>query len=294
MKADQRPDPVAVSETAADLGEGPVWDERTGTVVWVDIRACNIHFTNPDDGSTRTVHAPRQVGAIVPRIRGGWVAAADDGFWAMDENDTFKRIASVESDLPQNRMNDGKCDPQGRFWAGTMARDRETNKGSLYRLDADHRVAAVVKDLTISNGLAWSADGRTMYFIDSWTNQIDAFDFDPVAGTLTRRRTVVRLDIDGCLPDGMTIDEQDCLWVAIWRGGEVRRYRPDGRLDTVIPIPTPNVTSCTFGGRDYADLYITTARMGLSGEAAKMQPDAGRLFRVTPGVRGRSPTMYGG
>jgi sugar lactone lactonase YvrE len=286
--------PELVFDAHAVLGEGPVWDRRTGALVWVDIERHLVHVTRPD-GDDRTFDVGQRVGVAVPRAQGGFVLGVQDGFSALDlESGAVESIASVETDLPDNRMNDGKCDPQGRFWAGTMAVDDTPERGALYRLDRDHTVTRMVERVTISNGLAWTADGTTMYFIDTPTQRVDAFDFDPDTGALSNRRPFAEIDPADGSPDGMTIDAQDCLWVALWGGSTVRRYDPEGHLDGIVELPTSLITSCTFAGDNFEDLYITSATVALDDEQRRAQPHAGGLFRCRPGASGVAPDPFAG
>jgi sugar lactone lactonase YvrE len=192
-------------------------------------------------------------------------------------------------------MNDGICDPQGRFWAGTMAYDEAPGAGCLYRLELDGSCTQVLTGLTISNGIGWSPDGTTMYLADSGTADISAFDFDPATGDLSRRRTIVHITTANAVPDGLTVDHRGDLWVALWNGGALARYHPDGSLLDTIPLPVDRPTSCAFGGTGGATLFITTAREGLDDTALARQPDAGRLLRLdSPGVTGPPCVPYRG
>src|SRR5918999_4891566 len=188
----------------------------------------------------------------------------------------------IEADISSNRMNDGKCDPAGRFWAGTMAMDGARGRGALYRLDADRSVARMLGAVSVSNGLAWSADSSTMYYIDTPTGSVDAFEFDADAGAISGRRPFVKIDGGDGMPDGMTIDSEGGLWVALWGGGAVHRYDAGGRLDGIVEVPASLTTSCTFGGSDLGDLYITTASTGLGEAELRDQPLAGSLFCCRP------------
>ena len=274
----------------AELGEGPVWDVRSGRLAWVDILGRQIHLTDPRTGATESIEVPSPVGAIAPRVAGGFVAALEDGFWVIGDGPP-RRIATVPEARPELRFNDGKSDPRGRFWAGTMAYDEAAGAGSLYRLDAAGSVSRVLAGVTISNGLAWSDDAATMYYIDSPTQRIDAFSYAAETGEIRDRRPVVHIPAELGSPDGMTIDADGGLWVALWGGGAIHRYL-DGRLDRVIRLPVSRPTSCTFGGPDLDELYVTSAWKGLSADARRAEPLAGALFRVRPGVRGVPPSVF--
>jgi len=280
-------------DARAFLGEGPVWDARIGRIAWVDILAGRLHLTALD-GATRTIQLPSPVGCVVPRASGGWVAALADGFWAVTEDGVTGRLADVQSDRPDLRFNDGKCDPSGRFWAGTMALDHRPGAGALYRLDPDLTVHRMLDDVSISNGLDWSLDGRTMYYVDTPTRRIDAFDFDPVSGSISGRRGFATIDRADGAPDGLTVDAEGGLWLALWDGWRVRRYRPDGSVDREIRYPCSEVSCPVFGGTALDELYVTTAWELLDEARHAAEPHAGGLFRVHPGVRGRPPNAFAG
>jgi sugar lactone lactonase YvrE len=280
-------------DACAGLGEGPAWDAAAGRLIWVDITRSVVHELFPD-GRSRAWEIPEHVGAAVPRAQGGLLLAIRSGFAALAGDGSVSVIAPVEADDDSTRMNDGKCDPQGRFWAGTMAYAETPGAGSLYRLDPGGAVHRVLTSVTISNGLGWSPDGAVMYYADTATGGVDMFGFDAASGTLTGRRRLITVDPAGGSPDGMTVDDEGCLWVALWGGGAVRRYRQDGTLDAEIPLPASYVTSCAFGGQDGGDLYITTAADGLSPERRAAEPHAGGVFRCRPGVTGPPATPFAG
>lgn len=278
-----------VVDAGADLGEGPVWHD--GHVYWIDIMGERVHRYDPASGQDESCAVGQPVGALVPRASGGFVLAVRDGFAVLPSFGAEPELlVPVEREVVENRMNDGKCDPEGRFWASTMAFEATEGAGTLYRLDPDLSVEAKRSDLTIGNGLDWTEDGRTMYFIDSMTGGVDAFDFDVQAGEMSNRRRAVEIPSDDGMPDGMTLDADGYLWVALWGGSAVRRYAPNGDVDTVVQLPVAQVTACTFGGADLDELYITTAAQGLSDTDAAAQPSAGGLFRVRPGER---PAAHG-
>jgi sugar lactone lactonase YvrE len=189
-------------------------------------------------------------------------------------------------------MNDGAVDPRGRFWAGSMSLDGEPGQGTLYRLDPDGRATAMVAPVTTSNGPAWSPDGRFMYYVDTRTRRIDVFDFDADEGTLTGRRPFVAFAEGPGRPDGVIVDTDGGIWVALWQGAVVQRYRPDGSLDRTVPVPTPCPTKCAFGGDDLGDLYITSARAPLDTATRALDRFAGGLFRVRPGFTGQPPARF--
>jgi len=279
----------------AELGEGPVWDGDAGRLYFVDILARRVHCSDGRGGETRMLQVDRMVSAAAPTAVGDLVLAVEDGFARLDPRTGCVRdITTIEHRHAGMRMNDGKCDPAGRFWAGTMALDERPDVGCLYRLDPDGRVHTMLQEVSISNGLDWSADGRVMYFIDSPTRAIDAFDFDAATGAIARRRTVVRIAGDDGFPDGMTLDAEGHLWVALWGGGAVHRYAPDGTLEAIVSVPTRYVTSCAFGGSDLRTLYITSASVKLSAGERAADPSAGGVFIARPGVAGRLPHRFKG
>lgn len=207
-------------------------------------------------------------------------------------------VAFVNRDDPSLRMNDGKVDPAGRFWAGTMAYDERSAAGALYRLDADYMVHEMLTEVTISNGLDWSDDGRFMYFVDSGAHSIDRFDFDVERGAISNRTTIVTIPDSSGLPDGMTLDAEGALWVAIWNAGVVHRFAPDGSLLAIVEVPASQVTSCSFGGMDLGDLYITSGTEADSAADKRKlignEPESGSVFRCRPGVHGRPPHRFKG
>jgi sugar lactone lactonase YvrE len=289
---------VAVSAIAgirADLGEGPSWDARTGTLLFVDISAGRIYRHDPGLGSQDTVEVGQEVGAAIPRSAGGLVVAMRDGIGLLPDGSTqVEVIVPIEADNPGNRMNDATCDPQGRLWAGTMAFDFEEGAASLYRVDANRTATRMLSDLTISNGMGWSPAGDVMYFIDSTTYGVDTFRFDEASGDLGIRERLITFAVDEGMPDGLTVDAEGGIWVALFGGGEVRRYRPDGSPWGAIKLPVTQVTSACFGGPALQDLYITSAAAQLDAEALARQPLAGATFVCRPGVAGLPTNMYSG
>ncbi len=284
-----------VAEVGADVGEGPSWDARTGTLLFVDVSPGLIYRLDPTSGSLDKISVGQEVGAAMPRAAGGLVVAMRDGIGFLDEGDDEVRIfAPIEGDNPGNRMNDAKCDPQGRLWAGTMAFDFSEGAASLYRVDADHSVTRVLPDLTIANGLGWSPGGDVMYFIDSGNYAIDAYPFDAASGGLGEPSRLVAFAQDEGMPDGLTVDAEGNVWVALFYGGEVRCYRPDGALRGRVGLPVTQPTSVCFGGPDLRDLYITSAAYALDADALREQPLAGATFVCRPGVTGLTTNEFAG
>jgi sugar lactone lactonase YvrE len=282
-----------VLDARAELGEAPVWDADAQLLVWVDIPAGVVHRTDPATGSDETIDVGRPVGSAVPTTDGRLAVAMDDGFWRVEPSTgELEPIANIDA-VPGIVMNDGKTDRSGRYWAGTKDAEAGRPLGSLYRLDADRTVTEMISGVTLSNGLGWSPDGRTMYYIDSTTYRIDAFDTDPASGAISNRRHLVDLPKEWGLPDGMTVDEDGFLWVAFWAGSAVRRLDSDGRLAFTVELPVNLVTSCALGGPDLTDLYVTSARIGLSKAQLRSGPNAGGVFRFRAGVSGTPPRPFG-
>ncbi|MBT2414616.1 SMP-30/gluconolactonase/LRE family protein [Streptomyces sp. ISL-12] len=259
----------------AELGEGPTWDAEAARLIWVDILGCRVHTYDPATGR-RTVRTTEQhVGAAKPRAGGGLVLNLRDGIALLDPDGSL-RMAHREA-VPGRRANDAAVAPDGSLWAGTMRYDETPGGGTLSRLTADGTHTTVLDDVAVSNGTGWSPDGRLMYYIDSPTRRVDVFDHD--GGRISGRRTLAVVEDGAGFPDGLTVDADGCVWVALWDGAGVRRYTPDGRLDRVVELPVPRVTACAFGGADLTDLYVTTARTGLTAP----HPLAGSVL-VVPGV----------
>lgn len=279
-----------ILDAHADTGEGPSWDADNQQLWWVDVPRGAIHRFHPATGTDQVVYTGQPVGAVVLRRQGGLLIAVRDGFAVLQEG-RVRIVAEVEIERVENRMNDGKVDPGGRFWAGTMALDSAPGAGALYRLSEDRKVDTVLTGLTISNGLDWSPDGRTMYFIDSPQGCVTAFSYDTDSGEIREPRMLISIPQADGMPDGMTVDSEGGLWVAVWGGSAVRRYSSSGTLLDEVRLPVSQVTSCAFGGADLRDLYITTASAGLSPSQRAEQPHAGALFHARPGVIGRAPYL---
>jgi sugar lactone lactonase YvrE len=280
-----------VDVPTAALGESPRWDALSGVFYWVDLMVGEVRRYSPSSGAYDAMNVGEPVGAVVTRASGGLVFAVQSGFAAASSfGGPVTPLVSVEADRPGNRMNDGACDSFGRFYAGTMAIDEETGAGSVYRLDPDGSVVRLVEGVSISNGIGWSPDETLMYYADTPTGRVDVFSYAPSTGAIAMRRSFVTLPAGAGLPDGLTVDVEGAVWVALWGGSAVHRYLPDGSLDRVVSLPVKNVTACTFGGPDLQDLYITTARDASRPDA----PEEGGLFIHRPGVTGTPSHPYGG
>lgn len=283
-------------DARAELGEGPCWDPESGRLYWVDINAGRIHATDPVTGDDLIIEAREKIGAAVLASSGAIIAAGERGFVVVAPGrGVIERIADPEVDNPDTRFNDGKCDPAGRFWAGTMSLSRTTGIAALYRLDPDGAVSKLVEGVTVSNGLAWDLEKSSMYYIDSPTKSVVAFDYRDEDGTISNPRIAFSTPPDMGSPDGMTIDSEGMLWIAFYRGGCVARWNPEtGELLQQVDIPAPHVTSCCFGGNDLRTLFVTTARQGMDGAGLERFPSAGGLFAFEPGVVGTPSYRYGG
>jgi sugar lactone lactonase YvrE len=277
------------------LGEGLRWDDRRDEVLAVDILAGRMYRgqVEPDGGLdlVRDYWVPGTVGAVMP-IEGddGWILAAGRGFVHLSPDGSLRPIMEVAP--VGTRMNDGACDPQGRLWAGTLADDFRPGAGSLYRLDGDGEVQLMIEDLTISNGLGWSPDGEIMYLADSGPRIVHAFTFDPLTGSISDRRALVTVAEDVGAPDGLTVDIDGDIWVAIYGGGQVHRYSPEGLLREVLHVPAAQCTSCAFAGDGMSRLYVTTATEGWTDEQRRSDPDAGLVYRFDTEASGRPADRF--
>lgn len=287
MKAEQ------VTPTVTWHGEGPFWDDAGQRLLVVDMLAgAVVDLASFEQPRRHDVGSP--VAAVIRRRRqGGFIVATEHGFALFDEHFALVRRLPDLLDDPAIRLNEGGCDPAGRFYIGSMAYDQAPGAAAVYRLDADGSTHTVLAGVTISNGLQWSPDGTLAYYIDTPTRRVDVFDVDPADGSLHDRRPFVRLadDVAGS-PDGMTIDAEGGLWVVLWGGGAVRRFDPSGALTEIVDVPGVSHTSAAaFGGPDLDTLYVTSSRQHLPDG---VEPEAGAVFAVRPGVRGTVLPAYAG
>jgi sugar lactone lactonase YvrE len=299
-----------VGDIRTRLGEGPLWDAAGERLLFVDIHAETIgEATAGADGwHVRSWAAGEPVGAAVPRAGGGLALATRTGFVLLDEHGAVERTVAVEADEPQRRMNDAKCDHAGRLWGGTLSLELEPGSGALYRLDPGGTVTRVLDGLDLPNGLDWSPDGRTFYLVDSPTRGIDAFDYDLDTGAIANRRRLVQLrDEHSGFVDGMCVDDEGCLWLAVPVAGLLLRYAPDGELVGVVDPGVTEPTSCAFGGRDRGDLFITSSSEIVVPflierfdwdpallDRVAAEPNRGALLRCRPGVGGPPATPFSG
>jgi sugar lactone lactonase YvrE len=282
-----------IADVHAVLGEGAVWVARETALYWLDIEGLKV-FRLDSDGKVDEWPTPIRVGSLAPRRSGGFVGGTQDGIAAIDpEAGRFDILFDPEEDQPNNRFNDGKLDRQGRFWAGTMDDAEKAATGTLYRIDSDLSCRAVDSGYRVTNGPAFSPDGKLMYHNDSAKQLTYVFELE-ADGTAANRRVFLQFKEGEGHPDGMTVDSDGCLWMCFWDGWCVRRYSPKGDWLETIRMPVARPTSCTFGGRDLDRLYVTSASVGLDQEALKMQPNAGGLFMITPGVRGLQDVPFAG
>ena len=288
--------PEIIRAAGALLGEGPAWDARSESLYWVDILGKRVHFHR--DHEHGHIQLEAMPGCLAPCKDGGLVlalsASGGDSCFAHLETASGRltALAAVE-EPPSNRFNDGKCDPRGRFLAGTMDRDEKAASGSLYSFDGK-RTTRLLAGLRISNGLAWSPDFRTMYHIDTPAREIRAYAYDPETGQMHDPRVVIAVPAPMGWPDGMTSDTEGNLWIAMWDGAQVTRWDPRrGELIESIPLPARNVTSAVFGGRDMNELYITSARTGLDAAGLANYKSSGHLMRVRTGVTGMPTFEFG-
>lgn len=284
------------SDYRCNLGEGVSWDPATRMLSQVDILERKLHRMKLPGGKVESFSFPEFIGCAVSRASGGYLVALQNGIHAYDpKTGQLEFWEDPEADKPDNRFNDGKCDPAGRFWVGTMSLSGKKAKGSLYCLDRDRNLRTRLTDVHLSNGLCWDASRERMYFIDTPTRKVDCFDYDLLTGEISDRRSVVRFPESRGLPDGMTIDARGNLWIAEWDGACVSCWDPEqAQLLEVVDVPARRVTCCAFGGKNLDTLFITTANAGATKKEKKAYPEAGGLFACQPGVIGVPADAFAG
>lgn len=277
-----------VLDVKATLGEGPCWDSNNQLLYWVDSLEKKVYFFNPVTRDNRVIQLDQYIGSIVPRNQNEAVLALENGFYSLNfDTEKLTLINEQESHLPNNRFNDGKCDANGRFWAGTMNNFYVKEQGALYCLHTNMKVQKKLDKIGISNGIAWSLDNKFMYYIDTLTKNIRRLNYNLATGDIENPIDIIRFPDGEGWPDGMTIDEEGMLWIAHWNDSKVSRWdSKTGNQISSIEVPAGNVTSCTFGGKDLNELYITTARTGLSKEQLNKYPLSGGLFKMKTDVKG--------
>jgi sugar lactone lactonase YvrE len=267
------------------LGEGPVWHPEEQLLYWVDIEGDCFHRYSPETGRGDTTPVGQAIGCLAFRASGGLLMGLRDGLAFWDQNTSeIEIIANPEAGRPNARFNDGKVDPGGRFWVGTLGED---DQSCLYRMDPDGATHTMETGIQISNGIGWSPDHKVMYYTDTPRRVIYTYDFDLESGSINNRRDYVNVPAEDGFPDGLTVDSEGCVWSAHWDGWRVTRYDPDGKIERVVYMPVQRPTSCTFGGPDLNQLFITSAWTGLSESVRREQPLAGDLFLVQTNIKGQ-------
>lgn len=283
-------------DARAMLGEGPCWHAEEQKLYWVDIVGQQLHCYDPETGNDNVWNLPEPVGCAVPRKSGGIVVAFKNSLAFLDlKTGALETVATVENAHEEMRFNDGKCDPAGRFWAGTMGGRSHGPIGKLYCLDTNLTLRVMETGITTSNGLTWNPDATVMYYIDTPTRQVAAYDFDGDSGAISGKRIVIKVPESVGFPDGMTSDQEGMLWIAMWGGWKVTRWNPhSGELLATYETPVRNTSSCCFGGSSLQDLYITSARTGNTEDELAAQPQAGGLFHLHTNVQGMETFLFGG
>ena len=272
----------------ATLGEGPIWNYLTNELYWIDIEGKKLHILDPKTKGNRTIPTPKLIGTVVPIDSTNVVVALEDGVYKLDiETEEFTPMVSIEEGNEKTRLNDGKCDPAGRFWIGSMDYNASEPIGNLYMVDGAGKSELKLDSLIISNGIVWTADKKTMYHSETMTRTIRSFDYENETGVITNEITIINIPDTLGLPDGMAIDEEGMIWIGLWDGDGIVQYNPNsGELLQKVDVPAHNVTACAFGGENLDTLFITTSRNDMSEEEKARYPDAGSVFAVVPGVKG--------
>ncbi len=277
----------------AILGEGPIWDWKKQRLFWVDIEGCQLYQHDPSSGKNKSWSFNEMIGATLSIKNGNLLLAMEKGLASFDlETERLTKLEILENSDSKIRFNDGKVGPNGNFWIGTMHKDFEPQTGNLYRVTKDLKTSIAVEKTTISNGMAWSSDRKSFFYIDSPTFSVQVFDFDAEKGTISNGRILLKIPEEYGSPDGMCIDSEDMLWIAHWDGHCVRRWNPEtGQVLEKIEVAAPQVTSCCFGGKELKTMYITTARSGMTDEQLQKYPQSGGLFVHKTSVQG-TPIRY--
>lgn len=284
---------LAYQDTAL-LGEGAIWNQKSQELYWIDIEGKNLHVFNPKTKKNSTYKTPSRIGTVVPIDNSNTLIALEDGIYTLNrKNKEISLLVDMKNMLVGSRLNDGKCDALGRFWVGSMHLQQQKNAANLFCIDSSYSVKKKLDSITISNGVVWSKDHKTMYYIDTPTLEIKAFDYQLKTGEISNERIVISIDKSLGYPDGMTIDEEDMLWVGMWNGNAVIRFDPKtGKVDRKVEVPAHNITSCAFGGKDLDTLYITSARVDMTEDELKQYPLSGSIFKYVPGIRGTNSYFF--
>lgn len=282
--------------TQCKLGEGAVWNQKTGELYFIDIEGKKWYAFNPKTDNLETHDLDNRIGTIVPTHDDDKVILAlDNGIYEYARSTkTSKLLSDPEPNRPDMRMNDGKCDPAGRFWVGSMHLEQTIGAASLYKIEPDGSFQKMVPDVTISNGIVWSLDEKTMYYIDTPTGKVKAYDYEKSTGKINYKKDAIDVPVSLGYPDGMTIDAEGMLWIALWNGNSVTRWNPNtGELLNQVKMPAHNVSSCAFGGDDLGTLYVTSARVDMTEEELEAMPNSGDVFAFRPGVKGVEANFFG-
>ena len=286
---------ACVLDSKASLGESPVWSARERVLYWVDINAPSLNRFDPATGGNVAMPMPESIGSFALRAGGGFIVALRGGIWLARADGTLERkVVAAPYDPAHHRFNDGRCDRQGRFFVGSMNEQRDASSAELVRIDADYTMTPILGDLMISNGLAWSPDGRTMYHADTPTHVIRAFDYDAATGTPSRPRVFARWDGDTDRPDGGAVDSAGNYWTAFYRGGKVLQLSPRGETLAEYPIPAMCPTMCAFGGPELTTLYVTSARQMREPDELARLPQSGGIFAMTVAIPGLPEPAFAG
>jgi sugar lactone lactonase YvrE len=277
----------------AELGEGAIWNPNDEHLYWVDILSSMLHIYDPRTGTDKPIPTGSYVGTVVPVANGDVIVALQKGIFRMNTETRALTLLTNPLPGPPVRFNDGKCDPAGRFWVGTISMDGARGTSKLYRLDRDGTLHEMLHDVSISNGIVWTEDRKTMYYNDTPTGTVQVFDYDDATGNISNRNIAFRIPEEQGSPDGMAIDSEGMLWIAMWGGGSVNRYDPlSGALLQQVKVPAPHTASCAFGGKDMKTLYITTARVELTAAELERYPTSGDVFAAEAGVAGVPANVY--
>jgi sugar lactone lactonase YvrE len=281
----------------ANVGECPVWSPQESRLYWIDILEKRVHRFDPHNKKNETFDLPEIVACLGLRESGGLILALKKNFAFFDSASLeHTNLAGVESEVPNNRFNDGKCDPRGRFWAGTMDSVHwDQPAGNLFRFDSHQKTTLMQSNVVCANGLGWSPDEQTMYFTESFRYAIFSYDFEPETGNIFKRRLFAEIDRShGEFPDGMTVDSEGFIWSNIVGPGQIHRFDKDGKIERILQLPVPRATSCTFGGDDLKTLYVTSSRETLTSNQLQEFPLSGSLFAIPMGIKGLPSTPYKG